>query len=77
MISRLHGFRSTFRDWAAESTGYANEVVEKALAHVVPSATEAAYRRGDMLERRRPLMDEWATYCATPAREECRAVAST
>lgn len=60
-----HGFRSTFRDWAAESTGYPNEVVEKALAHVVPSATEAAYRRGDMLERRRPLMDEWATYCAT------------
>jgi integrase len=65
----VHGFRSTFRDWAADTTGYANEVVEKALAHVVPYATEAAYRRGDMLERRRPLMDDWAAYCAPQPRQ--------
>jgi integrase len=64
-----HGFRSTFRDWAADTTGYANEVVEKALAHVVPNATEAAYRRGDMIERRRPLMVDWAAYCASEPRQ--------
>lgn len=57
-----HGWRSTFRDWGAESTGYANEVLEMALAHVVKNKAEAAYRRGDMLERRRPLMQEWADY---------------
>ena len=56
-----HGFRSTLGDWAAETTGYANEVVEKALAHVLPDATEAVYRRGDMLERRRPRVLETAS----------------
>ncbi len=60
-----HGFRSTFRDWAAETTSYANEVVEMALAHSVGSKVEAAYRRGDMFERRRKLMDDWAAWCAT------------
>ncbi|WP_429497101.1 tyrosine-type recombinase/integrase [Robbsia andropogonis] len=65
----VHGFRSTFRDWAAERTAYANEVVEMALAHTVGNATEAAYRRGDMLERRAPLMAEWEDYCLAKASE--------
>jgi integrase len=59
-----HGFRSTFRDWAAEQTDYSNEMVEMALAHAVGNKVEAAYRRGDMLEKRRDLMDAWAKYCA-------------
>jgi integrase len=59
----VHGFRSTFRDWAAETTGYQREVVEAALAHTIPDKTEAAYRRGDLFEKRRRLMDEWAAYC--------------
>lgn len=60
----VHGFRSTFRDWAAESTAYPNHVVEMALAHAVGDKVEAAYRRGDLFEKRRRLMDEWARYCA-------------
>jgi integrase len=62
-----HGFRSTFRDWAAETTGYPNHVVEMALAHTVGSAVEAAYRRGDLFEKRRKLMDDWARFCSLPA----------
>jgi integrase len=58
----VHGFRSTFRDWAAECTAFPNEVVEMALAHVIEGKTEAAYRRGDLLEKRRQLMDAWADY---------------
>ena len=58
-----HGFRSTFRDWAAEQTNLPNEVVEMALAHAVASKTEAAYRRSDLFDKRRRLMDEWAEYC--------------
>jgi len=58
-----HGFRSTFRDWAAERTSFPNEVVEMALAHAVASKTEAAYRRSDLFDRRRRLMDAWAEYC--------------
>lgn len=61
----VHGFRSTFRDWAAESTAYPGEVVEMALAHAIKNLTEAAYRRGDLLEKRTRLMDEWARYCKT------------
>lgn len=57
-----HGFRSTFRDWVAEKTNYSNELAEMALAHVISNKTEAAYRRGDMMERRRELMSEWALY---------------
>lgn len=57
-----HGFRSTFRDWCAEKTDYANEVAEMALAHTVASKVEAAYRRGDLLEKRRSLMKDWADY---------------
>jgi integrase len=59
-----HGFRSTFRDWAAERTNYPNHVAEMALAHAVGDAVEAAYRRGDLFEKRRQLMVEWAKYCA-------------
>ena len=63
----VHGFRSTFRDWAAESTGHSNEVCEAALAHVVSNKVEAAYRRGDLLEKRRELMTDWGLYCSTGA----------
>ena len=63
----VHGFRSSFRDWAAETTNYANHVVEMALAHVVGSRVEAAYRRGDLFEKRRRLMHTWAEYLARPA----------
>ncbi len=59
----VHGFRSAFRDWAAESTSYPHEVCEMALAHVIGNKSEAAYRRGDLFDKRRRLMDEWATYC--------------
>jgi integrase len=58
-----HGFRSTFRDWAAERTDFAGEVIEMALAHAVRNKAEAAYRRGDLFEKRRALMDKWSTYC--------------
>ena len=57
-----HGFRSSFRDWAAEETDHPREVVEAALAHVVRNAVEAAYARSDLFERRRRLMDDWAAY---------------
>ena len=57
-----HGFRSSFRDWAAEQTNTPREVVEAALAHTVQNPTEAAYARSDLFERRRRLMDEWAAY---------------
>jgi len=59
----VHGFRSTFRDWCAEMTSYPREQAEAALAHVLKDQTEAAYQRGDMLEKRRKLMDAWADYC--------------
>lgn len=59
----VHGFRSAFRDWAAECTGYAHEVAEMALAHTVGNKVERAYRRGDLFDKRRRLMDDWATYC--------------
>ncbi len=64
----VHGFRSTFRDWAAERTNYPNHVVEMALAHAVGDKVEAAYRRGDLFEKRRKLMGEWATYCSTASK---------
>lgn len=59
----VHGFRSTFRDWCAEQTNYPRELAESALAHVLADKTEAAYQRGDMLEKRRKLMQHWADYC--------------
>ena len=61
----VHGFRSTFRDWAAESTSFPREVAEAALAHAIPDKVEAAYRRGDLFERRRQLMEAWSRYCAS------------
>ena len=61
----VHGFRSGFRDWAAECTGYAHEVCEMALAHAIGNKAEAAYRRGDLFDKRRRLMADWATYCAS------------
>jgi integrase len=63
----VHGFRSSFRDWAAECTHTSREVCEAALAHTVRSQVEAAYRRGDLFEKRRALMDAWADWCTTPA----------
>ena len=62
----VHGFRSTFRDWAAERTKFPNEVIEMALAHAVGDKVEAAYRRGDLFEKRRLLMNAWADYCGKP-----------
>jgi integrase len=62
-----HGFRSTFRDWAGDRTNYQNHFVEMALAHTISDKVEAAYRRGDLFEKRRFLMDEWARFCNTPA----------
>ena len=62
----VHGFRSAFRDWAAECTNFTNEVCEAALAHVIENKAEAAYRRGDLFDKRRKLMDAWAVYCAAP-----------
>ena len=59
-----HGFRSSFRDWAAEETNHPREVIEAALAHVVRNRVEAAYARSDLFERRRLLMDDWAGYLA-------------
>lgn len=61
----VHGFRSTFRDWAAETTAHQADVVEMALAHVVSDKTEAAYRRGDLFEKRRVLMNDWASFLET------------
>ncbi len=63
----VHGFRSTFRDWAAERTGFPAEVAEMALAHTVADKVEAAYRRGDLFAKRRQLADAWAKFCAMPA----------
>jgi integrase len=71
----VHGFRSTFRDWAAETTNYPNDVVEMSLAHVIKNKVEAAYRRGDLLEKRARLMAEWARYCATAAPQSGNMVA--
>jgi integrase len=62
-----HGFRSSFRTWAAERTGFPREVVEAALAHVIGNKVEAAYQRGDLLDKRRELMARWGEYCANPA----------
>ena len=61
--AKPHGFRSSFKDWAGEVAGFPNELSEAALAHAIPNKAEAAYRRGDMLERRRVMMAAWADYC--------------
>ena len=64
----VHGFRSTFMDWAHERTNYPKVVIDKALAHAVSDKVEAAYRRGDLFTKRRKLMEAWDAYCATPVR---------
>jgi integrase len=65
----VHGFRSSFRDWAGESTNFPRELAEAALAHTIGDKSEAAYRRGDALEKRRKLMQAWDNYCARPSAE--------
>ena len=62
----VHGFRSTFRDWCAERTLYPNEVAEMALAHTLSNKVEAAHRRGDLIDKRRQMMEDWAAFCAKP-----------
>jgi len=62
----VHGFRSTFRDWAGNVSNFPREIVETALAHVIGDKAEQAYRRSDALEKRRKLMEAWAAYCAAP-----------
>ena len=62
-----HGFRSTFRDWASERTNYPRDAAEMARAHTIGDKVEAAYRRGDLFEKRRHMMEAWAAFCATPA----------
>jgi integrase len=68
-----HGFRSTFRDWAAEKTDYPNEMAEMALAHTIGDKVEAAYRRGDLLDKRKKMMQDWANFCEKPC---CTSVAT-
>jgi integrase len=71
-----HGFRSSFSDWAHERSAFSNHVIELSLAHAIGSAAEQAYRRGDMFEKRRKLMQAWATFCTTaPARGSAQVVA--
>ena len=65
----VHGFRSAFKDWASEATSTPNIVSEMALAHAVGDKVEAAYRRGELLEKRKRLMRDWATYCSRPSVE--------
>ncbi len=62
----VHGFRSSFRDWVAEKTNYPGEVAEAALAHTIANKVEAAYRRTDYLDKRKPLMADWAKFVARP-----------
>jgi integrase len=61
----VHGFRSTFRDWASERTHYPRDVAEMALAHAIGNKVEAAYHRTDLFERRKLMMEEWATFVRT------------
>jgi len=69
----VHGFRSTFRDWAAEATAHPREAPEMALVHAVGSQVETAYRRGDLFEKRRVLMRDWALHCADMAGRQLQA----
>jgi integrase len=70
----VHGFRSTFRDWAGDQTNFAREVIEAAMSHQIKDRAEAAYRRSAALEKRRQLMSAWARYCASPAKGLCNVV---
>jgi integrase len=66
----VHGFRSTFRDWASDQTNYPRDVVEAALAHTIKNDAEAAYRRGTAVDKRRRLMADWARYCSQRPKEK-------
>jgi integrase len=66
----VHGFRSSFRDWASEQTSFPREVIEMSLAHVVGSTTERAYARSSLFERRRQLMGMWGNFCSKPLSAE-------
>jgi hypothetical protein len=70
----VHGFRSSFRDWAAETTAYPREVAEMALAHAVGNQVETAYRRGDLFEKRWALMRDWSLYCGAVTAAQDRLV---
>ena len=63
----IHGFRASFRTWAAESTAFPREVIEAALAHVIGDKAEQAYQRSDVVEKRRQLMEAWSTFVSTPS----------
>jgi integrase len=65
----VHGFRSTFRDWASETTSFQHEICEMALAHVIENEAEAAYRRGDLFEKRRELMQAWSVFVVGQEKE--------
>jgi integrase len=66
----VHGFRSSFRTWSAERTNYPREICEVALAHTVGDETERAYQRGDLLDKRRRLMDQWSAFCRSRPRSK-------
>jgi integrase len=68
----VHGFRATFKTWASERTSFQNEIVEASLAHIIGGKVEQAYRRGDLFEKRRRLMQQWATFCTTQPTNEAR-----
>lgn len=68
----VHGFRSTFRDWAGETTGFSREVIEHALAHQLKDKAEAAYARGTLMQKRQKLMDAWGSFCAQPYAAEAQ-----
>jgi integrase len=70
----VHGFRATFKTWASERTSFQNEIVEAALAHTIGDKVEQAYRRGDLFEKRRRLMQQWAAFCATAPAPEAQNV---
>ncbi len=67
-----HGFRSSFRDWVAEETDFDGDIAEMALAHAIGNKVEAAYRRGNLLEKRKALMEAWGQYCVTSQKREGR-----
>ncbi len=75
-VMTVHGLRSTFRDWCGDATNFARETAEQALGHVVGSAVERAYRRGDALDKRRRLMDAWAHYCCAGSNAKVVSIAS-
>lgn len=76
-IATPHGFRSSFKDWASEATHYPNEMSEMALAHTVGNKVEAAYRRGDLFEKRRQMMADWAAWCEPKKADNVRPIRST